>query len=503
MADEKETKKQRPKIDYAKIKEIMLQNVKRSRTKTFTQYTKDLIKQYIRNPYSNINAIRQVSVFLERSSMIYKKILEYFATMPLFYYNVINKVDFSKGVDNNVLKSYNELLVKLQEINMRKEFPVIISTALRDGVYYGFIYDGEGDGFFIQPLDPQYCKIEAINGYGEYVISFNANYFSQGTNNEFVEGIDGDTEGIWDNVFVEGYRAYNEDRQNNQWFTLPPERTICILAGNDPDMPLPYFLPVFTSLLDLLDLEQILASKTELENYVLLLSKIPLISNSEDVDDFAVSLELVQTIQAMIDEVVPNLVGTAYSPCELEVVNFNKANSSEDTDKLAQSMHNLFSNLGISELVVSSGSSTNSIGLSHSIQNDESFAFKFLFRLENWMNAYIRQNYSEDFIFKFHPVSYFSHKDYVTQQKDAATLGLPVKTSYATALGMTPYEMMCQTYFENSLDLQSMWTPLQTSYVQTDSDSEGGAPLKDEGELTDEGVATREGNKNAGTKANG
>ena len=148
-------------------------------------------------------------------------------------------------------------------------------------------------------------------------------------------------------------------------------------------MPLPYFLPIFISLLDLLDLEQILASKAELENYVLLVSKIPLLQGANTPDEFAVSLEIVQAMQNLIDEFVPSLVGTAYSPCELDVVHFDQSNKAEDTNKLAESMHNLFSNLGMSELVVSGGSSTNSVGLKHSIQNDESIAFSFMEALES------------------------------------------------------------------------------------------------------------------------
>lgn len=494
----------RKNINYAKMKEIMLQNVGRTRSRTFTQYTKELIKQYIQNPYRNIDNIRNVSAFLARTSMIYKKILAYYPQMPLFYYNLIYKSDFTKGIDyNKMMKSYMDVASKLQEIHMQKEFSTVISTALRDGVYYGFVYDGEGDGFFLHGLDPQYCKISGITGDGEYIIAFNATYFDSGNNSEYLYGVGEESDGIWDNVFIEGYEAYKANGRDFMWFELPVEKTLCMLADEDAEMPLPYFLPVFTSLLDLLDLEQILASKTELENYVLLLSKIPLIPNTDEVDDFAVSVELVEMIQSMINDVVPDLVGTAYSPCDLEVVHFDQANSSEDTDKLSQSMKNLFSNLGISELVVSSGNSTNSVGLSHSIQNDESIAFKYLDRLKSWMNAYIKANYSEDFIFKFHRISYFSQGEYVTQLKESAALGLPVALDLATALGQTPYEMMCTTLMENSLGIKDgLWKPLMTSYTQSaDSSDKGGRPQSKDDELTDEGVATRDSGKNKTTKA--
>lgn len=488
------------KLDFAKVQELLLQNVKKARSKTFTQYTKELIKQYLKNPYSNIDNIRNVSAFLARTSMIYKKILAYFAQMPLFSYNLIYKSDFQKGIDTSkMMKAYQDVLLKLQQINMKKEFSTAIATALRDGAYYGFVYDGEGDGFFIYGLDPKYCKVCGITNNGEYIIAFDAAYFDSGNNSEYLYGVDNDGEGTWDPVFIEGYETYNQQGQDFRWFELPPEKTLCLLADDEAEMPLPYFLPVFISLLDLLDLEQLLMSKTELENYVLLVSKIPLMENSQQVDDFKVSLELVQYVQQLLDEVVPSLVGTAYTPCDLDVVTFNKANSTEDTDKLAQSMNNMFSNLGISELVVSGGSSTNSVGLSHSIQNDESFALKFVDRLESWMNSYIKLNYSQDFIFKFHPFTYFSQQEYVTSMKDAATTGVPVAMDYATALGSTPYEVMCSTFMENALGIKDgLWKPLQTSYTQS---GDAGAPEKPVDALTDEGVATRDGKKNETTKA--
>lgn len=488
-------------MKFDKIKQLLLNNVQKTKSKTFTQYTKELVKNYIRNPYASITNIRNVSNFLERNSMIYKKMIAYYAQMPLFDYNVTFKVDnLASAPSPSFLNEYKEILEKLQQINMRKEFQKVIATALRDGVYYGFIYDGEGDGFLLQSLDPAYCKISAQTGSGEYIFSFDATYFDSGSNTEYLYGTAEDKEGVWDKVFIEGYETYKDKGNNYRWFEIPPERSICIISGSDPDMPLPYFLPVFTSLLDLLDLEQILASKTELENYVLLVSKIPLLSGAETPDEFAVSLEIVQAMQELIDQVVPSLVGTAYSPCELDVVHFNNENQAEDTDRLAQSMNNLFSNLGMSQLVVSGGSSTNSIGLKHSIQNDESVALAFVDALESWMNSYIKSNYSENYIFYFHRTTYFSHADKVSELKDAATLGLPVKLDYATALGYTPYDVICNTFLEGSLDIFSMWTPLSSSYTQTDN-GEDGAPEKNEDDLSEEGAKTKEGGKNETTKA--
>ncbi len=487
-------------LNYAKMKELMLQNVSKSKNRTFIQYTKDLIKQYIRNPYGNINNIRNVSAFLARTSMIYKKILAYFAQMPLFYYNIIYKADFIKGIDQKkFMKSYMDIAARLQEIDMQKEFSPIISTALRDGIYYGYIYDGDGDGFFIQSLDPQYCKVSALTGDGQPIIAFNASYFDSGSNSEYVLGTDEGTEGIWADEFVQGYNQYKTQGRDYMWFELLPENTICLCVESDYEMPLPYFLPIFVSLLDLLDLEAILRSKTELENYALLVSQIPILQNTDEVDDFAISIELVNMVQEQLLETVPDLVGVAYSPMPLEVVRFN-SNAAEDTDQLGTSMKNLMANSGISELVVSGGSSTNSTGLKQSIMNDESVALGLVKKIESWMNAYIKANYSEDWIFKFLPITYFSQETYITQMKDAASLGIPVAFEYAAGLGKTPMEIMSSTLMENALGIKDgLWKPLSSTYMQ--SSDEGGRP--EEKELTDEGQATRDGEKNLKTKDKG
>ena len=119
-------------INYAQLKDIMLQNVSKSSTKTFTQYTKANIINYLKSPYTNLDNIRAVSQFLYRVSMIYKKIIEYTAQMPLFYYNISYKYDLSKGFQLDAFnKVYYDLCARMQVIDFKKEFSQIIAKALR------------------------------------------------------------------------------------------------------------------------------------------------------------------------------------------------------------------------------------------------------------------------------------------------------------------------------------------------------------------------------------
>ena len=65
------------KLDYELLKKQLLQNVKNTNSKTYAQYTKDRIKSYIQSPGTNVDNLREVSRFLSRNSMIYKKFMEY------------------------------------------------------------------------------------------------------------------------------------------------------------------------------------------------------------------------------------------------------------------------------------------------------------------------------------------------------------------------------------------------------------------------------------------
>lgn len=482
-------------IDFAQLKDLLLQNVEKSASKSFTQYTKDTVQTYIQNPYSNIDNLREVSRFLERVSMPYKKILEYYSLMPLFYYNVVFKGNLQKEFDGNKFKkNYSTTIAWLQNINMKNNFSSVIYNALRDGVYYGFVNDGNGDGFFLQELDTKYCKISGKTNYNTYTFKFDATYFDKGNNKEFIYGINNDGIGVWDDVFIQGYEDYKNYGSDFRWFDMPADKSICIPCGDDFTMPLPYFIPIFTALLGLIDLESILQSRTELENYVLLVSKIPLLSGADEADQFAVSLPLVQYMQELIDTAMPMNCGTAYSPCDIEKITFERSNTASESDALSKSYNNLMNNVGISEVLFNSGS-TNSVGLKHSIDVDESFIFKFLDRIEEWINFYITMNISEDFVFKFHKFSNMTKSDYVSRMKDGATLGAGAM-NYLTSLGMTPYEANNMLLMEKTMGIVDLMTPLSSSYTSNTTSGETGRPQSDLDDLSESGLATRDGNKN-------
>jgi hypothetical protein len=94
------TKRERAqKINFAQVQEIIQRNINKTSNKSYTQYSKELLRTYSLNPASNLANLREISRFVCRNSMLYKKLLMYYASMPLYCYNIIPINDLSKSLN--------------------------------------------------------------------------------------------------------------------------------------------------------------------------------------------------------------------------------------------------------------------------------------------------------------------------------------------------------------------------------------------------------------------
>jgi len=337
-------------------------------------------------------------------------------------------------------------------------------------------------------------RILGKDQFGQWVAYFNAAFFDSGNNSEFVLGIDGNTNAAtWDKIFIDGYRAFKSDR-NKQWFRLPPERTCVLLSGPEDEFafPLPAYLPLFPSILDLLDLESILQSKSELENYKLIVSQIPLVDNgnSGDVDDFAISLELSNYFNQLIENATPDLVGSVTSPMKVDTISFDRSNSSADTDTLGKAIRNLFNNSGVSEVVVAGGGTNPStLAIKYGQIADTNNTWTLVNRFEFWLNYYITQNISKGYILEIFKMTDFNRQEFITEKRELATLGGSA-TDLISAVDGSPYRAINKLRFESSLGIRDLMIPLQSSYNIT-NDGNVGRPTADDDEISPSGDRTR------------
>jgi hypothetical protein len=469
-------------IDFAKLASILLTDLTKNESKTYGSFTKDKLRTAIKNPKQNESTLREISQFLYRYSSQYKRLLKYQAEILTLDYNLIPVFDSDKKPDaTKLMKSFNKASLLLQKMNVKHEFRKVLLTSWREDCFYGYIYE-TNDSFYIMPLDGKYCKISSVED-GVYNFAFDFTYFKG--KDTYLDN--------WDSEFKSKYNTYQSQGNTMRWQELDPKKTICIKVNEEnTDEVVPPLIGIFEELLDIIDYKSLMKSREELSNYKLIVQKIPLISNSTDVNDFAIDLDDALAFGDRLAEATPELVGVV-TPMDIDTVEFKKDDAT-DINVVAQATNNMLTGGGYSNILWS-GDKGGSVGLSASIITDEAMSLSVLKQVQRWVNRYIKYNVSGVMVsVKFHEMTIFNKDKYIERLTNSATLGLPVKGDLITAMGLTPLEMQGAIYFENEiLKLHEILIPLSSSYTQSGST---GAPNKDPSQLTVEGQKSKDSNKN-------
>ena len=199
-----------------------LRDVTKTATKAVSAFNKDSLRTYLRNIGSNEKNLRNLSRYLFYRCHAYYRLIMYNATMfDLRCRTVIPQYDLIKVPDvQKTLKSYQETLVMLDEMNLQYEFLKMLAIAFREDVAYGCAYYTEGEGLFILPLDSDYMRINGVYPTGNFSAAMDMTYFRS---RQFeLEA--------WGEPFQSMYRAYESSKEKYQ--TLPPE--YCVVLKSRP-----------------------------------------------------------------------------------------------------------------------------------------------------------------------------------------------------------------------------------------------------------------------------
>lgn len=470
------------RLIFATASALQFGSLTKTTSKTYTQYNKENYRIYIQNPAGNEKQLRAMSQFLERVSMPYRRILWYYASIPRFYWNLTPKLSLSEPPDEeSLLQSYSEICRVVENLDLKQEMKNAIFFALRDGAFYGFVYEDD-KSIFIHRLDPDYCKPVQIES-GVFNFAFDFSYFKK--NQEALE--------TWDSSFQTMYNAYQKDNTNMRWQILDPQRSICIKADPSTEEVLPFFIGIFEALLDLIDARTLQRNKDIIENYKLIVQKIPLFSESgsKDMDDFKLELETVQAFSQRLVDNIPENVGVATTPMEIDTVDFKPDDNSNDI--LSSSMKTVFDDSGVSQMLFNDNRS-GSVGLDASIKTDIALSWLLVYSIERWMRRFINYRTSSvEFSFEILDVNIFNKDAAIDLELKLANSGVPNKMKLAATAGISPTDVMSGQIFENQiLKVHENWIPLQTSYTMS---NDAGRP---ESEEANDSTATNqdlEGNK--------
>lgn len=485
---EKEREAFEAAIRFAKMTPTPIWNPADLSTKestSFTRYTKEEILQYMQSPTSNEANLRKASIYMWDASSHYRRLITYYAMLPRWDY-ILTPLDFD---DQKVKQpAFRKQLLKVQAqvelMNLKHELQKSAKIALRDGVFYGAIWQNK-TSWFVQRINPDYCSLTSIVD-GTFIYSVDMSKISEKKLS------------LYPPEFTTMYNAYKSSGQ--KWQEVPLEICWCLKAD---ETTMTYSIPPWSSTLPMLyDIETYKAlqeTASKIANYKILGMQIPLMEDGTP----KVSWDLAEKYYRQLCAVLPPYVGAFVTPMDTESYEFEKSGATNDVDAVSRAEEQYWFNTGTSALLHGSNTSNTAGALKLSIKSDEQIMFAFMNQAERVINR-ILKNMSGTIKFRlqFLPTTVYNQEEQVKMYKDAATLGVPgAKSAYASSLGLHQAALPGLAYMEEEMFRLESWKPLTSGYTggaaAVSAGDEGGRPAVDDTQLDDEGEATRASDANA------
>ena len=474
-----------------------------SNYKTYQSFNKENLRSAMQNPLTDANqkTLRKLAQYLYHLSFPLRRIIAYYASqIDMTAYTAIPNVSMVEDYDEEeILTNYEAVLRRLKRMNLSSNMYEAMVTAWREDCVYLYSYYDEGEEADINSfvniiMDGDYCRISSKNYDGTFNYAFDFSFFS-GSNAVYLD--------YWDKEFTTKYNAYQSDN-SLRWQELDPSRAVCFKVNSDQmDRVIPPFASILEDVIDITDLRSITNVKDELSAYKLLVAKIETLSSTKEVNDFSVDLDTCVRFYNKINQLLPPGLGIVLSPMPIDYIDL-KTDATDETNRISESMSNLFANAGTP--ILDNTIVNNNTGIKSALLADTLLAQKSLLpQIEAWVNRMLEVMIPNNGIrIEYMPdVSPYNKSEKIKELKEAATLGIPgAATKYSSLLGISPLDSYSFNILEHKiLKIQDNWIPLSTSYTQSGTSDTGGAPTKDDDELSDEGAASRD--KESGADNNG
>lgn len=273
-----------------------LRDIQKSKTyTTISNYSKEDVKDYIKNISSSEASLRSLSRYLYYRSEIYYRLCKYYANqIDLSIRNIVPPFIISDNNDvKSTLQKYQETVDVVDTLGLNYEFRKAASITLREDTFYGCAYYTEGQGMFILPLDPSYMRIAGVFPDGSFACAMDMSYFKR--NSELLE--------YWGEPFNTMWNTYQST--NEKYQLIPEEYNVCIkFRSEDWETIVPVLTPIFLSLIDLMDASDYQAVQQAANIYKLVWLEMKTMGN--DVDDWAVNPDImIQYFNRMLEEALP------------------------------------------------------------------------------------------------------------------------------------------------------------------------------------------------------
>jgi len=297
----------------------------------------------------------------------------------------------------------------------------------------------------------------------------------------------------WGEPFNTMWNTYQNT--NEKYQLIPEEYNVCIkFRSEDWETIVPVLTPIFLSLIDLMDASDYQAVQQAANIYKLVWLEMKTMGN--DVDDWAVNPDImIQYFNRMLEEALPPYISAAIVPGELHEISFPD-DATGDVTKVEKATKEILNTAGGAQ-ILNLNSASNSTAFKYGVLADSTFSISTLIpQIQAIVNRLLSSWISEPCKVKFFDVSIYQKDDFKKSILESCQNGLPNKILYNTLNGVSEKDTLAMNFLEEDcLNLGEKLKPFSTSYTQS-GDNQGGDQEKDQSDLSDEGLKTKDKDKN-------
>lgn len=412
----------------------------------------------------------------------YKQIIIYYSTLLKYAGLLIPHTSYGKKITApSIQKRYYGAIDYIEKMNLPILLTNFAQRALVDGSYYGIKIQTDRDGFAILDLPSGYACSNFKDSLGNDIVEFDVSYF-----NTIFDKDDRDAAlSMYPKIVKQAYDKWRIGKRKSRWIMLPADIGICF----------PFFdgRPPFLSIIPT-TIQYDKAVETEQERDLeeirkIIVQKIPHLTDGRLLFEPDEAEEIHAGTVGMLRGNKNVSVLTTYADVD-SIVSKTAADSNNNT--IERMLQNIYSRAGVSsQIFASTGSST----LESSIQYDISLmmylANKFSRFITNTINS-IFSNGNINFKYIILPVGIQNESKYIDTAFKLASSGYSILVP-AIAEGFSQKDIMSIKDLENDvLKLGEKLIPLTSSYTQsnsnTEKESEGGRPTKEQSEKSDKTI---------------
>ena len=455
--------------------------------------------------------MREISNFFYKTSGIYSRLCRYMAYLYRYDWLVtpyINEENENEKTADKVLEKFYEILLYLDNFEVKRFFGEVALKVIRNGCYYGYLIP-QNKKMTIQELPPNYCRSRfSVNG--RPAVEFNMKFFDDSfkDTNQKIRMLN-----LFPKDFKKGYIMYKEGKLPPQfagdvsgWYLLD---TNSVVKFNINGEDFPAFISVIPAIVDLDAAQELDRKKMAQKLLKILIQKMPIDKNGDLVFDVDEAQQLHNNAVQMLSKAIGIDVLTTFA--DVEVADMSDKSNTTTVDELEKVERTIYNEAGVSQMQFNTDGN---IALEKSILNDEASMYNLLVQFEAFLNDIISQfnKTPKKYYYRVQllTTTIYNYKEMAKLYKEQTQLGYS-KMLPQIALGQSQSSILANAYFENDvLDLVHVFVPplmsstmnaeaiAQTKSGQSptkiteDTGSTGGRPEKANDEKSEKTIQNKE-----------